>query len=410
VRKCLAITAVLVLGLAEVCPAAASDRRKWAVDLHQYGYLGWVRNSWVSETRVAATDDVVTVALGNFPPGMQLDEQHGKWNSPMEVFLLFFNASNGKLKTKRGPWRTDSSFGLFSTSQGNFLLHLRHYHGATEKHGETLLLLSRTGEEIQKRELPGFRQNPKADWYEVLRSPTGSTILLSGGDPEGSHYQIFRANTLDAEREWTEAKGSPLVVALSDKELLGAVSTRKNEESNSRNRGQELFVRPLDGQWQRLPESFYLSHSGQGAGSAPDKTAFLADHLLAGLIRREEYGQTLKIVRSDGTVVISQKIDGAGEVTVSPDGRYFGLVYVSPSAFERWLAKMTDGEASWPHTADLSIWRVANPAPVAKLSLGRFVRNYCLTSDGNQFIYLDDGTLKAISVPVGSESDTPQAH
>jgi hypothetical protein len=403
-RKHLAITVALVLALVEVCPAiAASSQRKWSADLHPYGYLGWVKNSWISETRLTATSDVVAVALGNFPAGTELDEQHGKWNSPMEVFLLFFDVSTGKLKSKRGPWRTDSSFELFSTSQGNFLLHLRHYHGTTENHGETLLLLSPTGEEVQKRELPGFRKNPKADWYEVLHSPTGSTILLCGGDPEGSHYQILRANALDVEREWTEAKGAPLVVALSDRELLGVVSTRKNQESNSRNRRQELFVRPLDGQWQRLPESFDLSHSGRGGGSAPDKTAFLTDHLLAGLIRREEYGQTLQIVQSDGTVVISQKIDGAGELTVSSDGRYFGLVYVSLSAFERWLAKTTDGEASWPHTADLSIWRVSNPAPVAKLSLGRFVKNYCFTADGNQFIYLDDGKLKAISVLAGSE-------
>ena len=409
---------VLTLSLSGVLPSEASNHRRWSVDLHEYGYYrkeAGVRYSYPSETRVAATKEVIVVAIGNMAPAVQVDERHNMKKSLIELSLLFFDASNGKLRAKRGPWSSDSSFELSPTSRGNFLLHLRHHHGSNAEHGESLCLLSPSGEEIKRRDLAPITNDQKSGSYYVLHSPSRGTSLLKWFDGDVFHYQVFDANTLETQVEWTESKGSPSVIALSDKELLGFRQPRESDERTSTKRKMELFVRTLDGAWRSLPVNLEVSHSGAGFGMdrgdifAPDHTMFLSGHLLAGLVSGEESGPVLKVVQTDGTIVFSGKIEDAGAMAVVPDGRYFGLVYASQSAFDRWLGGWIDMQV-WPYMAYLSVWRVSNPAQAAKLSLGRNVGDYCFSSDGSQFAYVDGGSLKVIPMPIAPDTNIPHTY
>jgi hypothetical protein len=399
-RKSLVTILVLTLSLANVIPSQGSDQRRWSVDLEKYGYhrrQAGARDSYNSETEVAATKEVVALAIGNVAKGVQLDEQHKAWNSTQDVSLLFFDANNGKLRAKQGPWSSDSSFELSATSQGNFLLHVRHYHPSDEKRGETLYLLSPSGEEIKRRDLPPIAEDLRNSWYHVLNSPSRDTWLLKWFDGDVYRYELFGPDTLETKLEWTGSKGTPVVAALSDKELLGFTAPTKEQSGGPAKRKYDLFVRTLDGSWRPLQAAFDVGHWGFRRGGnlfAPNLTGFLSDHLLAGLVRQGEM-ESLMIVRTDGTVVFSHKIDNGGEMIVSPDGQYFGFVYASISSFSQWLERETDMQF-WPHTTELAIWRVSNPAQVLKLSLGLNISDYSFSQDGSRFAYIHAATLKAI--------------
>src|SRR4029077_4643958 len=97
---------------------------------------------------------------------------------------------------------------LHPTGEGNLLLLLRHLHSEPENRGETLRLLSSSGEELKKIDLPESITASRRGWSEFLVSPGGHTVLL-GQIREGNvHYRALEADTLETKFEWTRDAGS----------------------------------------------------------------------------------------------------------------------------------------------------------------------------------------------------------
>jgi hypothetical protein len=131
----------LVILITGIPFSATAGQKRWAVDLHAYGVKEWrgkdggLHRPTVS---MAATNNVVAVALGNPTASEASNERDNRYGGTWEVTLLLFDVKTGKLKKTGGPWSSDSSFELYPTAEGNFLLFLRHIHSGKQNTGETL--------------------------------------------------------------------------------------------------------------------------------------------------------------------------------------------------------------------------------------------------------------------------------
>src|SRR5271155_635605 len=143
----------LVLGFCGVRCVRASGPPGWSVDLRKYGYTEWREAKALatsSQLRLAAATGVIAVAVGNPRGKTQTDERSGRPDANWEISLLLFDPATGKLNSQHGPWTGDMSFELYSTSQGNLLLLIQHFHQTIGEVGETLYLLSPTGDELKR--------------------------------------------------------------------------------------------------------------------------------------------------------------------------------------------------------------------------------------------------------------------
>lgn len=258
---------LLALGLPGILPAQTSRAESWSVDLRNHGIQerrdsNGMRMS--SNFRMATANNAVAIALGNPSLKTQTNDPRAQANDAnWQISLLVFDPKTGSLRSKGGPWTADSSFELFSTSQGNFLLLLRHFNAASEEPGETLLLLSLAGNELKKLSLPpsillpkpGPNMSSRPTWNIFRVSTSGDTVLIGQILEDGVHCKLLESDTLNTKLEWTAEAGSkPLsVLALSDKELLGLGKPESPQQKDTANGPGQLFVRAYDGSWARFP-------------------------------------------------------------------------------------------------------------------------------------------------------------
>jgi hypothetical protein len=286
---------------------AGTGGKQWSIDLVPYGFHvgGGDESDYVSATRVAASENVVALAMQKLSPSSRIEKPGRYLQARWDVFLFLFDVKTGKLRAKSGPWTGSLAFEIFSTSQGSFLLHLWDYHSsrAREKPGEALLLISPSGEQVKELDLAAISDPELADrdWI-VSISPSRKTLLLAEPRVDGRHYEIVDANTLRKRSEWTDAgRKNPAVFAVSDNELLGASQSVAQSEPAEAKGKYEFLVRTLDGPWRPFRKSNYTWQ-------------FLSDDLVAGF---EEHrvesgagtnGYRLIVSRTDGTNVLSQSI------------------------------------------------------------------------------------------------------
>ena len=105
----------LVISLAGIPFRATAGQRSWSVDLNDYSLMEGRSEDGKThraEVSLAATNGVIAVALGNPPSMAAANGPADLFRSPWKVTLLLFDASDGKLKKKIGPWSCDFSFEL----------------------------------------------------------------------------------------------------------------------------------------------------------------------------------------------------------------------------------------------------------------------------------------------------------
>jgi hypothetical protein len=414
----------LVLSLAGIPLRATAGQKGWSVDLSVYD----LRAGHVNATRthkptilLAATNSVVAVAWGKpaHPAGPgELD----KWLSePWEVTLLLFDANNGKLKVKRGPWSSDFSFELYPTARGNFLLFLRHFHDAKQNPGETLYLLSSSGEELKKLDLLPSIRGSKPNWNEFLVSSSGGTVLLGQILEDGVHYRLLESDTLETKLEWTREAGSdsPWIVALSDKELLGFRHTKNQENPQRADSERDVYVRSFDGPWLPLHAALDVSHhGGVEQGLRPTQLAFLSDSVIVGVnAKRKDLEGSIVLLQSDVTFLsppvipkLPDRTSLTGPVAVSAGGRFFGVGF----QHEPWMSHllldvMTMDITFWNDDSLFLVWEASSPEPVARIPLGTDVRALSLAPDDPPTLaFVNGSTLKVVHFQ--PKTSAPNAH
>jgi hypothetical protein len=375
--------------------SAAGDRN-WSVDLHEYmvrepSSAG--RRSNQPTLRLAATNSVIGVAFG-IPDSHATEDNWDKlYSVPWKVTLLLFDANSGKLTKKSGPWSGGSSFQLHPTGQGNFLLFIRNLQRESPNPGETLRLLSSSGEELKKLDLPESTTASRRGWSDFMVSPGGHTVLI-GQIREGTvNYRALEADTLETKFEWTREAGSdsPAIVAISDKGLLGFRGIPGQEKRKGWHPEQEAFAQTFDGPWHPLNTTLDVSSSGLTAqGLNPTQVAFLSDTVLVGVHRKSsERDSSVVELPSDGTApsrpVIPELPDRTtltGPVAVTGDGRYFAVGFQHQPWFSHLLVDvMTMDLTFWPDELLFLIWEASSPEPVARISLGTEVRAISFAPD-----------------------------
>jgi hypothetical protein len=398
---------------------AMAGQQGWSVDLSVYD----LRAGRVNASRnhkptilVAATNGVVAVAWGNPVHPAGPGEPDNWLSAPWEVRLLLFDANNGKLKAKCGPWSSDFSFELYPTAQGNFLLFLRHFH-RKQSPGETLYLFSSAGEELKKLDLLPSIRHSRPDWNSFLISSSGGTVLVGQSDEGVVQYRLLESDTLETKFEWTREAGSdaPGIVALSDKELLGFRDPKNQEKPRRADRVRDVYVRSFGGPWRPLHAALDVSsHGGIGQGLRPTQLAFLSNSIIVGVhAKRKELEGSIVVLQSDGTILsppvipkLPDRTSLTGPVAVSAGGRYFAVGFQHQPWISHLLVDvMTMDLTFWSDDSLLLVWEACSPESVARISLGTDVRALSFSSDDPPTLALVSGsTLKAIRIQPKKEN------
>jgi hypothetical protein len=410
------IVLLVVLGLTGVLHPLAAAPPGWSVDLKKYGYQEWLNSRGLansSQLHLAAARSVVAVGLGNPTDKTRGDERTGALpDANWEISLLLFDPTTGKLNSKRGPWTGDMSFELYSTSQGNLLLLLKHFHQATAEVGETLYLLSPTGDELKQIFLAPSIVNSTQTWSTFLVSPTGSSVLVAQVLADGIRYKLLNADTLEMKSEWTSdaSSTSPRVLAISDKGLLGHGASNLPHTTRPLGGDAKLYVGKFDGTWTPFTASLDASHTGYGRFWISNQLAFLSDDTIVGLSKKQdEANASLAVLRTDGTTVFSPTIPKlepytslSGPVTVSQDGRYFAAGFTH----RPWLSHlMLDvwklDDAIMPEELEFLVWPSSGPIAAAKFKPGGYLNADAFSlgfDDPPSLVFLSRSTLRLIRV------------
>jgi hypothetical protein len=395
--------------LVEVLPSPGDIDQEWSADLSVYGSRRGLHDgrNHIPLIRVAATSGVVAIAWEN-PPKASPGEPDNRFSDPWEVTLLLFDANNGKLKKKGGPWRSAFSFELYPTMQGNFLLLLRRFKDAKQSSKDILYLLSSSGDELKKLDLSPSVVNSIPHWNEFLVSSSGSSVLVGQILEDGTHYWIVESSTLETKFEWTRERGSdsPLIVALSDKELLGFREPENQEKLRRADAERDLYVRKFDGPWRRLPVSFDVSsHSGIGQGLHPTQLAFLSDTVLVGVnAKRKDLEGSIVVLQSDGTIPspvipkLPERTSVSGPIAVSATGHYFAVGFQhQPWISHLLLDVMTADITFWNDDSLFLVWEASDPEPVARIPTGTALRAVSFSpNDPPTLAFVAGSTLEVI--------------
>lgn len=382
---------------------ASGSNSGWSINLRIYGYhRGELGNAYdyTSHTRIAASENVVSLAIDNLAPTSRITKPYGYAEASWTISLFFFDAHSGKLLAEAGPWTSGLAFQLFSNSQGNFLLHLwNHSLSSTQqKRGESLLLISPVGGLL--KELPLWDtasetdQAQRHDW-RVLISPTRKMLLVSQSQGGGCHYELLDANTLAKQSEWNDVGDSyPTILAITDTQLMAVRKSTKQPQSSVSNEENEVVVRTFGGEWRRF-------------GASTGSWKFLSDTTIAGLVEvpgKSDLGPNayrLVVERDDGTSLLSAKIEEKDErltlpeqIVTSPDARHVAGLFDLVSTWRIWR-ELDMG----PERAVLYVWAVPNPEPVLKLKVNDQFANYCFSPDGSWVAIADRMTLRMIRIP-----------
>ncbi len=373
-------------------PRVAQQRHpQLSVDLEKYG---WKAPALYADERVAATDDYVAVTLdaeeSATGPTTAAAEPQSK------LSLLIFEADNGTLNAKCGPWPVNGYFDLLPTAGGNFLLRLTLLSDANPQGVETLLLLSPACAQLKQITLEDQGSAKKRTWH-TLQSPSRQTLLLIKGQEEGRSYQLRGSDTLDLKRQWLESDSkAPMIVAVSDKGILGVLSKPPSMVAESGPTAD--YYRTFQGDWRPLPVSDYYS--------------FLSDDALVGS-RDSAPDESWKVSKTrvtavglDGTPIFSGIVSDTGyhvqrlsDISLSSDGNHFAFVLDFSGA--GWLWGNLD---MGPEHQSVYVWSVTRASPCTIVRVRNWLNNPALAlsfaPDGSWFaVLLDRSSLSIRPLP-----------
>jgi hypothetical protein len=395
IRRILTLASIALLFAPILLPGPRGPH--WSIDLVSYGFHLREETDgrhYMSSSKVAASENVVALVMNNLAPGSQIgppgrEYAKTRWN----YALLLFDANNGKLLARGGPWTADLEFDLFASSKGNFILDLHNYQGPGEKNGETLLLFSPEGKQLNELDLPPELTNSQGHVWTALISPARNTVLVSLSDGDMTRYKVLDANTLEERFEGTQRRSDPAIVAISDEQMLGAMPSAKPSSLPVTNQEHEFYIRTFQGTWRHLMDS------------ATD-FVFLSDHLMAGLEALDDAkGFIFTVSTTDGTRIMSysfQKhdiaISGGGRLVQSSDGARVGCIFVlDPQA---WLWRQLD---MGPETSEIYIWAPPNPTPIFNLKVKSQFENFSFSPGGSWLAVADQRYLRAVPLPKSSD-------
>jgi hypothetical protein len=292
----------------------------WSVKLKQQGFRTFrhgIVNDYGSQAVIAFSSDVV-VAIFDVKSEMQEDRTTDKktW-SGWRLVGLFWDRRTGELRAKRS-WIADLHTELFSTASGNFILRLDEFPGPLQvpltnhraldgPRPSNLVLLSPNGEELRRIGLPVHGKS-KREWWEVISSTSGKSILAVHFEDELREYLLLVAETLEKRATWNSTeKRIHRVQTISDEHLLYLGTN-------------ETFIGTADGPPSRieLPNGW---------------NEFLRDDLILTLSRQP---LAITVTKPSGERFASFELGlpdrdaMASHLFVSADGGRFGTVWQAP--------------------------------------------------------------------------------
>jgi len=209
----------------------------WTIDLKKYGFRGSRRglvNDPGSLAYMAFSGGTVAVLFDQKAEEIpQKGTDSKKWLG-WRLVGVFVDARTGQLLATRTwiaylPWPDT----FFRTAAGNFLFLMRRFpkpvHIPTSPSEiqlidgplpTALLLLSPTGEELKRLELP-IRGTPRNEHWEARLSPSGKSFLLTHTQTNSCQFVLLDADTLKLRFSWQQPDATRCaVVSTSDEQVL----------------------------------------------------------------------------------------------------------------------------------------------------------------------------------------------
>lgn len=349
--------------------------------------------------KIAASSTVVAVGVDRSCEPSTTKGTLSPIERPHWLMVFFFDAINGKLLAIREPQLAEFTFGLYATSEGRFLLHLRNVSGLGAEQAESLILMSPDGKTLKSLELqPAEGDRHPRDWKAFI-SPSRKTLLATQVISRTTHYKVFEADTVAMRAEWVSPDpDEPIALSVSDKEILGLVRSKWADNFNApHHQNPEVLIRPFDGAWRSLspPSREYLRSSYY---------AFMSDDIVAGLdtgkAESDEQFVRLRILQANGHEDASQFIKKSSsnnlwmrdQIATSVDEFSFAAEVYSTSRFWETMD-------FYPTHAELYVWRKKDPTPILKLKNDGSPKDYCLSPEGTRVFALQHKALNAYALP-----------
>jgi len=202
--------------------AQAKPKPVWTVDLKKYGFRGprsGLVNDPGSSLQLAFSGDSVAVLFDEKSETVPQKGTDTKTWLGWRFVGLFLNAKTGELLGRRF-WITDLLWRkqLFPTASGGFLLLTTRFPRPLEiptssadsetlygPHPTTLLLLSPTGEELKRLELP-IHGAPKDEHWEAHLSPSRRSLLMTHVEGKSCELVLFDADSLTQNLSWKSSE------------------------------------------------------------------------------------------------------------------------------------------------------------------------------------------------------------
>lgn len=189
----------------------------WTISLKGYGYRGAHRgfvNDPGSLGNIAFSRSTVAVIFDEKAEETQLGVGDKKIWYGWRLSIVFLDAKTGSLVAKR-TWIGDLDWHrrLIPTVGGNFVFLLTKFPEPKEippsesaqsksqrPHPATLILLSSSGDELRRIDLPTQRGG-----WQILASTSGKSVLLIGHHDQSLEFRLLDADTFNARAEWSAA-------------------------------------------------------------------------------------------------------------------------------------------------------------------------------------------------------------
>lgn len=223
-------------------------------------------------------------------------------NLPLRLRAIFIDARAGKVRSTQA-WPTESRFArIVAVNNGNFIT----------QRGDLLTLYSFDAKELRRLSLPPVEPDYLTGWFPHP-SPTGRNILFATPYPRETSPRPWiwvNASTLEIARSWREVQSGE--VAISDSAIsmiaCGFYAYRCN---------QNVEIKGLTTEWKTIaakegqPLSFTLLSGDALFRFLNEDTIFLS-------------GNPWKLLRTDGTVVLSENTRFEGSMVIaSSSGKRF---------------------------------------------------------------------------------------
>jgi hypothetical protein len=248
--------------------------------------------------------------------------------------------------------------------------------------------------------MPSVSLSRSLDWNRFFYSSSGRTVLVAQRFPDGMHYQILDADSLDPKYAWTAEADAPEIVCISDDALLGL------------GHNGSLFLRSFSGSWRPFSGHLDWAAGYQAINKTPIRgsylgpVVFLGNDSILGLSRsQKDTEQKVSLISAGGTTTpvaipkLPKRTWLSGLVFVADSGRYFALGFRHQSWLYQATARALD--MAFPNESTICVvWRASDLVPVTKIKMGANPRVLSCSPVGNPFVFafIANGQLKVVKL------------